>query len=313
MSISKLKLISLAGFSFLLFSCVTTFNHTNPYSGMEIIHYENSQGYLFKNPSSTRLVINIEGSGWDSVLGTQEGRTWSSTHNGAQMLQVFRDEYTFLIPEKLKRQPGLVYYENMEDRSNYTADNILNCYMEVINGYLSEHSFSSIILIGTSEGADLLPLIYERMHNKDNVKAIVSIGFGGLSLYECYSVLSTRTDLGPEYMGMFYFLLVTFSPGKPSYPDSYIEDVYGTSYRWLNSFKDIRPFDHYKNINIPILFIHGDYDYSIPVESTVFIQENLPEKPFEYMYYPWTHYASERADIIGLRNDIAKWVKKINP
>jgi pimeloyl-ACP methyl ester carboxylesterase len=47
---------------------------------------------------------------------------------------------------------------------------------------------------------------------------------------------------------------------------------------------DYKPFDDYVNINIPVLFIHGELDIEVPVESTHYIQENLPDKPFEYIY-----------------------------
>jgi pimeloyl-ACP methyl ester carboxylesterase len=242
------------------------------------------------------------------ALGTKNGKKWSNTGMGAQLLQVLDDKYTFFIPEKLKRQPGMVYSEDMEDRANYMAGNLLDCYTESINGYLSEHLFSSIILIGSSEGAILLPLIYERMNNKDEVKALVSMGFGGVSIYESYSVLSLLPDTPPDYKNMYQYFVEKYQPGLTEYWDSYAEFVYGITYRWFNSFKDIRPFDHYKNIDIPILFIQGDFDYSIPPESTIFIQVNLPEKPFEYLYYKWGHQPVKYSDIIGLRNDIAQWI-----
>jgi hypothetical protein len=182
----------------LFVSCVT-FDHKNPYPGIEIVRYGNSQAYVFKNTSSNKLIISIDGSGWDSILGIKNERRWTITHNGAQLFQVLGDKYTFFIPEKFKRQPGMIYYNDMEDRANYTANNLLECYTESINGYLSEYTYSSIVLIGTSEGAALLPLIYERMNNKDMVKALVSISFGGLTQYESFAILSTRPNLSPDY------------------------------------------------------------------------------------------------------------------
>jgi hypothetical protein len=218
---------------------------------MEIVRYGNSQAYVFENELSDKLIISIEGSGWDSVLGTKNGERWSGTGIGAQMIQVLRDKYTFLIPEKLKRQPGMVYSGDMEDRANYTAGNLLDCYTESINGYLSEHSFSSIVIIAASEGTVLLPLIYERMNNKDAVKALVSIGFGGVSLYESYSVLSQLPNVSPEDRNMYQYFVEKYHPDLSDHWDSYAEFVYGVTYRWFNSFKDIRPFEYYKNIDIP--------------------------------------------------------------
>jgi phage protein D len=62
---------------------------------MEIVLYNNSQAYVFPNTLSDRLIINIDGSGWDSALGTKNEKKWPVTHEGAQLLQVLRDRYTF--------------------------------------------------------------------------------------------------------------------------------------------------------------------------------------------------------------------------
>jgi hypothetical protein len=304
----KNKALVLVFFIIYIFSSCATFNHTNPYPGMEILRYGNSQAYVFKNALSNKIIINIDGSGWESVLGVKDKQKWKSTQNGAQFLQVLGGAYTIFIPEKLKRQPGMVYFADMEDRANYTADNLLNCYIESINGYLSENSFSSIILIGTSEGAVLLPSIYESMNDKDKVKALVSISFGGLSLYESYRILSAREDMLPEYKNMYLYFVEAFMPDRSEFPVSFEEDVFGSTHRWFNSFKDIRPFDFYKNISIPVLFVHGDYDYAIPVESTIYIQENLPEKPFTYKYFNWAHQPRLYYDVLSFRNEVAEWI-----
>jgi esterase/lipase len=293
-------------------SCTTTFNHRNPYPNMEIVRYGNSQAYVFRNKASDTLIINIEGSGWDSVLGIKNEKRWLATHQGAQLLQVLGDTYTFFIPEKLNRQPGLDYSRNREDREKYTAENLLDCYLESINGYLAEHAFSSIVLIGNSEGAVLLPLIYERMNDKHAVTALVSLATGGLSFYESYSILSVSSTLPEEWKEMYRYFVEEYNP-EHTYRDTYVEDIYGMTYRWFTSFMHIKPFDYYKNILIPILFIHGETDYNIPVESTRYIQENLPDKPFEYRYYPWDHQPRNRADFIQFRNDIAEWVRKTAP
>jgi esterase/lipase len=302
----------------LVSSCVT-FNHKNPYPNMEIVHYGSSQAYVFKNASSSnRLIINIEGSGWDSVLGTKNDKRWLMTHQGAQLLQVLNDRYTFFIPEKLNRQPGFDYSKETADRSNYTSGKILDCYMESINGYLNEHFYSSIILIGSSEGAVLLPLIYERMDAKDSVTAMVSIAFGGFSLYESYKILSASPRVSQEFRKMYSHIIEVFDwmeDYKSKNENVNItpeEDFYGFNYRWFDSFLSIRPFDYYRYITIPVLFVHGKKDQNVPVESTQYVQENLPEKPYEYKYYEWAHQPNNYFGIIDLRNDISEWIRKID-
>ena len=299
----------------LFISCATNSNTTylynpeNPYPGMEILRYANSQAYLFPNESSDKLIIIIEGGGWSSVLGIKQGDLWTEVQYGSQFLQVLKNDYTIFIPEKLRRQPGIDYSEDMEDRANYTAENLLACYTESINGYLGENNFSSIVIVGTSEGAMLLPLVYEKMNNKNNVIAIVSISCGGLSMYESIRIISTtRSGIPKEWAKMFSDMLDTFNPEKTEFPDLFEEDYYILTYRYYSSVMHIRPFDYYKNINIPILFIHGRIDSTVPVESTVYILENLPEKPFEYWLFPWAHQPGNQNEIIQFRNMVAEWI-----
>ncbi|MDR2098155.1 MAG: hypothetical protein LBP37_06510 [Spirochaetaceae bacterium] len=315
----RVRILSLSLFVIFLISSCITFNHKNPYPNMEIVHYGNSQAYVFGNTSSSnRLIINIEGSGWDSVLGTRNDKRWLITRQGAQLLQVLNDTYTFFIPEKLNRQPGLDYSKEIGDRSNYTSERILDCYMESINGYLGEHSYSSIILIGSSEGAILLPLIYEKMVAKDSVKAMVSIAFGGLSLYESYRILSTSSQISQNFKEMYNHIIEVFDwmeDYKSKNENINItpeEDFYGFNYRWFDSFLRIRPFEYYRNIDIPILFVHGKKDQNVSVESTQYIQENLPEKPYEYKYYKWAHQPNNYFDIVNLRNYISEWIRNID-
>jgi hypothetical protein len=285
---------------------------------MEIVRYGNSQAYVFRNALSDKLIISIEGSGGGSVLGEKNEHRWLYTGMGAQLLQVLGDKYTFLIPEKLNRQPGIDYSKDINDRSNYTFENILKCYIESINGYLNEHSFSSVILIGSSEGALVLPIIYQNMKMKNSVKAMVSMSFGGYSLYESYKILSVLSRVPQKYREGYkdiikvYEYFEDYKIKNGIVPISPEEDFYGFNYRWYDSIMGIRPFDYYKNINIPILFVHGDYDYNIPVESTVYVQENLIGKPFEYKYFPWEHFAKKYRHIITWRNEMAEWIINID-
>ena len=92
-----------------------------------------------------------------------------------------------------------------------------------------------------------------------------------------------------------------------------IDRVSGTSnritYRWRNSILDKRPFDYYVNINIPVLFLHGELDRNVPVESTRYVEDNLPDKPFDYIYYPeMAHAPTTREELNMIRNDIRNWL-----
>jgi len=293
-------------------SCTTAkheYDRKNPYPGIETLNFKKSHAYFLSNESSDKLVIVIEGSGWRSVLGVKNKNYWSEAGLAALLLQELRDTHNFLIPEKLKRQPGMMYNEDMEDRANYTADNLIEGYIDSINGHLAEHNYSNIILAGASEGACLLPLLYERMNKKEKVTAMVIDAFGGLSIYESYEILKDRPFITREWEEAFTDILTAFNPKNITFPDSYIDDYYGLTQKYFGSFVHIRPFDYYKNINVPILFLHGTHDFSIPVESTIYVQENLPDKPFEYKYFfNWDHQPRNAKDVIEYRKAIAGWI-----
>jgi dipeptidyl aminopeptidase/acylaminoacyl peptidase len=65
------------------------------------------------------------------------------------------------------------------------------------------------------------------------------------------------------------------------------------------------------NINIPVLFLHGELDRNVSVESTRYVEDNLPDKPFDYIYYPeMAHGPATGKDLIRLRKDIKDWLIK---
>ncbi|MCL2067596.1 MAG: prolyl oligopeptidase family serine peptidase [Treponema sp.] len=282
---------------------------------MEILRFPNSQAYLFNSKvSSNKLIIVLEGSGWSSVLGVKQKNIWPEVRYGAQFIQELNNDYTFLIPEKLKRQPGMVYFEDIEDRANYTAENLLACYSESINSYLNDNNFSSVILIAGSEGAILLPLLYEKIDKKDDITMMVSLQFGGFSMYEAYKILSESLIAPQDYKNMYkhivevYEFMEDYKTKNDEINITPEEDFYGFNYRWFDSFLGIRPFDYYKNITIPMLFVHGEADYNIPVKSTIYIQENLPDKPFDYKYFEWDHQPRNYSEMIRFRKEVAEWI-----
>jgi pimeloyl-ACP methyl ester carboxylesterase len=296
---------------FVLPSCATTYNLKNPYPHMEILSFSYYKGYEFKNYASKKLLIVLEGSGWTSVLGEKRKQTWREVGIASQMLQVLQDRYTIFIPEKFNREPGVNYFEDRNERAEYTFDNLLACYREIINEYLSKNEYESIVIMGGSEGAIVLPVLYYQLDNI-NVSLLVSISGGGLSPHEAYPILAA-SEATPKSWKKLYNQVIEKYKSKP-YPDSLEIGFLGMPFRFWSSIVDIRPIDYYQNIDIPILFIQGEKDYRIPKESTQFIGENLPEKPFDYIYYPeMEHGPSGYKDAVKFREDIAKWIIEHDP
>jgi esterase/lipase len=236
-------------------------------------------GYEFRRQNSKKLLIIIEGSDWCSVLGRVKNGRWIYTGMTAQIRQALSEQYTIFVPEKFNWRIGVDYFNNMTERECYTADNLLKCYTNIINEYLKSHNFDSIAIMGVSEGAILLPLLYNNIVNT-KVSSLISLFGGGLSIHEDM-VLLENLHSTPNSWKRFYKKILTTYQSKP-YSVSIKEGYLGMPLKFWSSIIDILPFEYYKHINIPVLFIQGKRDYRIPKESTEYIQTNLPGKPFIY-------------------------------
>jgi hypothetical protein len=300
----KILVIVLLG----LVSCVT-YNYKNPYPDMKIVYYNNYRAYEFSDSLSDKVIVIFDGSSYNSSLGRFDGKKWRPVSLASQLVPLLREKYTILVPEKLNRKIGENYSEDMNDRSNYTAENLINCYGNILNSYLEDNNFTTVILIGVSESAILLPLIYEKIIRKDLVKGMVSFAGGGLSIYENMEILSTSNVTPRSWKNGYLEMIKLYQDNEFNYPDSITDGFIGMSFRWHNSFINIRPYEYYKNINIPILFVHGGKDYRIPIESTKFIENNLINKPYDYLYYlNMAHGHETYSQAIRLREDIAEWI-----
>jgi pimeloyl-ACP methyl ester carboxylesterase len=271
------------------------------YPDMRTIIYGNNRAYEFKNGNSDQLIINIEGSGFYSVLGVSTQDTMQKAGWWYFLVEEFGGEFSILVPEKLNFELGKNYYYDVNTRREYTVENLIENYSNVINNYLTENNYSKIILVGSSEGACILPGLYKKLLNKDKISGMVAISYGGLSWYEQMKILA-ESPLNIHYLLRdIYKNIDLYKTDIELYPDS-IGDFIGNAYTYWNSIFDYSPFEEYKDIEVPILFIHGELDTNVPVESTKFIQENLPDKPFEYLYYGDADHHSFRNSIKTINN-----------
>ncbi|GHV19173.1 hypothetical protein FACS189494_00030 [Spirochaetia bacterium] len=304
MHLVKYFLIILLSLS--LLACVTSFNKKSPYIGIKTLYFDDNKGYEFKNEKSKKLLIIIEGSGWNSVLGYKQKQNWRFVGTTAQLLQVLQDRYTIFIPERFNWEIGKNYKADPDELYRYTFDNLLESYKATILEYLSHNEYESIVMFGVSEGALLIPILYNQLNNK-NINQLVSMNYGGLSLHEMYPILA-ESQVTPVAWKKLYNQIIEVYSSKP-YPNAIEKGYIGMPMRFWSSIVDIRPFDYYIKINIPVLFIHGINDFNVPVESTQYIEKNLPNKPFEYLYYKnlgHTNISPKQANEI--REDIAKWI-----
>jgi pimeloyl-ACP methyl ester carboxylesterase len=292
-------------------SCKTFDNGIrDPYGNLTILNYENNTAYEFKNMKNDKLIIYIDGTGWYSVLGWKYGDKWGALGFSNIVVNLLQNNFNIFIPERLNMQLGKYYYYNPDMRRNYTLENLIESYSLTINTYLNEREYSSILLVGYSEGAALLPLIYKNIERKNNINGMVVVSYGGLSLYEQIALLGKSELDIPDYYREACLNIDELKNELELYPES-IGEIMGYTYRWWNSFMDYRPFDYYLKMNIPILFIHGDLDIVVPVESTQYIQENLKEKPYDYIYIEDAdHSFMTRKSKKIFEKDVVEWVKE---
>ena len=253
-----------------------------PYKNMNIIDYEFNTVYEFDNDSK-HLIIYIDGSGWSSVLGHMENDKWKYPGFPYLLDKKFGNEYSIFVPERLNMRPGTIYYYNPEMRKEYVLENLVKIYSTSINKYLELKSFDSIVLIGISEGAALLPMIYSEINLKNNIKCIVSMAYGGLNVFEQIKILGNSSVPMADYWREACLNAEIYKKDVEQFKDS-LGELNLLTYRWWYSFKDYEPLEYFMRIDIPILFVHGELDNYVPVESTRYIQANAKGKPFEYMY-----------------------------
>jgi pimeloyl-ACP methyl ester carboxylesterase len=108
-------------------------------------------------------------------------------------------------------------------------------------------------------------MIYQHI-NSTKIKLLVSVAFGGLSLHEMYPILAESKVTPSAYKKLYRQLIGDYYKTKP-YPNSDTDGYIEMPFKFC-SIVDIRPFDYYAKINIPVLFVHGAKDSRIPVEST---------------------------------------------
>ena len=238
-----------------------------------------------------------------------------------------QSEYNFFVPEKFNRETGTDYYHYfyiLTERERYTIDNLMADYLEVINEYLSQNNYDTIIMIGYSEGAKILPTLYLQLDHKEKITALILIAGGGLSKYETYEILYNHTQAGEKPFDLWELKdIMNFSTLYKNILDGYREEPYPDSigrlmlfgstvtYRWMASIVHFRPFEYLAEINIPVLFQHGERDIQVAVESTKYVEDNLPDKPFDYIYdAEMGHFPTSVEELERLRADIADWLNE---
>ena len=303
---------------------------TERFPNYNTLSFRTGSGYEIKNAKSDKLIITLTGGPtWFHEVMYAPGEAMGAGYTVDYFLHL-KDEYSFFVPEKFgwERVSRSAFYDE-EKRERYTIDNLITNYAEVIGEYLSQNNYKTVIIAGDSEGGFLMPELYFRLKDS-NISGLVSMAAGGLSFYEVteirYEKYLARTppyhdfpEYDEEHLADFFDAVrnVILDPFRSEpYPDSSDpigepgHPLYPGTYKYWNSFLHRRPIEYYRDIYIPVLFLHGEWDPNVAVESTKYVEESLPEKPFAYRYYPeMLHGPRNYGGFVAWRRDIAAWLE----
>jgi pimeloyl-ACP methyl ester carboxylesterase len=291
------------------------------YPPFNTLFFAGGKGYEFRNYDSDKLLIVVGSPSWMSVLGTVK-----DGNRSVDRLFPLYERYNIFVPERNNRVPGRNYVNVQSEREMEVLPNILINLYEVVSEYLENNSFESIVIFGHSEGGFIVPMLYHKLADF-NISALILSGSGGLSYFEGRQILLDKLlsgempyplmeeDHRAGWQAMYEFHLRTFA--QEPFPDSTeTASVHGAiaTYRWHASISRLRPFDYIQNINIPVLFVHGEWDLHVPVESTIYIEKNLPHKPFDFVYYEeMLHFPWGQEELQRWREPIFEWLLRIDP
>jgi pimeloyl-ACP methyl ester carboxylesterase len=241
--------------------------------------------YMFPSKQNERLLIYIEGSGTTSVLGEIKNKKWVSYNLGYFLTKYMKDSFTIIIPEKLGMNIGQNIQDDPGFMRSYTVNNLVNCYVSAIDGYLDKYwKYKNVYIVAGSEGGLLFPKIYSELKNRNKISKAIVIGAGGLDQYVCFKILGESPIEMPSDYRRECKRIDDVVVDIKNDPESIDKKYFGWPYTRWSSFFNYKPFNYYKEIDIPILFYQGVKDWNSPIESVEYIEKNMNNPKFEYRY-----------------------------
>ena len=290
----------------LLGSCQTA----NPYHRMINAEYDSQSIYEF-NKNQRDLLIYIDGSGLNSVLGIKKNEKWESVGFSYFLVKNLDNDVELAIPEKLDYKLGYDYKNDKESLKKYTVENLIISYSHKIDALIDSNSYHHIYLMGVSEGGLLAPKILNTIKNKAKIEKMIIWGSGGYSQKDCFKVLAQSKISMPDKYRDECIRLIEVIADIEMHPDSIEKYYMGWPYsRWYSFFK-YSPINEYREIDIPVLFVQGLLDFNSPYESVKCIEEMIKNSKYEFKYYPeMGHIPSSDEEMKAIIKEIYTWIKK---
>jgi pimeloyl-ACP methyl ester carboxylesterase len=227
--------------------------------------------YLVRSPdgilaADTPLLVFLDGSGYQSVLGVQSDEQWILPGPAYGFGKDLFPAYDLMIPEKPNVIPGADPQGAMAAWELSAMEDRVQSAVAAIDAFLEEFPHEAVFLYGVSEGGVILPQVYHALENRDAIDRIVLWGSGGMSQLEEFRILGQREEL-PESEAGEYCRVEAVAEEIRRDPDSIEKTYFGLPYRRWSGFLFYSPLNDLLAIRIPILLIHGALDLSSPVES----------------------------------------------
>jgi len=301
-------------------------SYFSQYPDFNELYFSSGKGYEFKNDTTDRLIIYLGSFSWGSAVEPK----WSGKLIDVLVeIPELKEKYTFFVPEKFNREIGKLYGLDTEERQRYTIENLTNNYYNIITEYLSHNSYKSVIIYGAAEGAYILPMLYSRLDN-NNITALISdSGGGGLTFAEqqqvllnkliknerSFSALSSAKEDRANMQRYYETWLQAFQTAASAARYSASIDFFLNSpmtYKWFSGITQLNLTEYYEKINIPVLFIHGNLDTTVPVETTQYIENNFKNKSFNFYYYADMTHIQIKQQEYPPQNDLTAWILRID-
>ena len=274
-------------------------------------------GYLKRSENNHTLMIYIDGSHYRSAFGIKERDTWIKPGTPSSFgMSVFKD-FDILVPEKINIEIGkdhthdkvVLNYATVEDRV-YASSRVIDTYLNS-NGY-----YKTVIIIGSSEGARILPSIYWNLENREKITHLIfSFGNGGISQYKGFKILLQKdgiTSLEKKMYTQFEDEIIKIK----QVPYSIDKMYFGHSYKRWTSYLHYSSLKEILKIDIKILLLAGVRDYYTPVESARVIVDKFKKKNKKNLTYieyeEMGHGPGNKEDSIRIIKDMHKFINKTN-
>jgi pimeloyl-ACP methyl ester carboxylesterase len=271
--------------------------------------------YSLVRDNSDTLLIYLDGSTYESVMGVHDGGSWVRPGNPYSFAKNHFSEYDFLTLDKVNVKYGYDHSTDPAVINNYTLENNVNSAVSVIDNYLdnTKKEYNEIIIFGISQGGQIMPKVYSQLQNKDKITKLVILGSGGLSQYEDFMILKdSDLPMDPGNKAGYAQVEDAYADIQNNY-DSTDKQYFGYTYKMWSGFLKYKPLDDYININIPILILHGAKDSNSPVESARAVDlafQEAGKDNLKYIEYKDMGHGPESKEQSGqVFGDLADWIE----